>query len=96
MTLMEIAEYCSIPVIVALCYGLVELLKRAFRSCTGLKSFFPLIAGITGTVLGVVGFFADPELMPTDSLLGAALAFFYQTMEIRLRRRQHQYRKARK
>lgn len=29
-------------------------------------------------------------------LLGAALAFFYQTMEIRLRRRQHQYRKARK
>ena len=74
MTLMEIAEYCSIPVIVALCYGLVELLKRAFRSCTRLKSFFPLIAGITGTVLGVVGFFADPELMPTDSLLGAALA----------------------
>ena len=30
------------------------------------------------------------------ALLGAALAFFYQTMEIRLRRRQHQYRKARK
>lgn len=29
-------------------------------------------------------------------LLGASLAFFYQTLEIRLRRKQHQYRKARK
>ena len=51
---MKPIEFCTIPGIAALCYGLVELLKRTFRNNACLKNAYPLIAALTGALLGVL------------------------------------------
>ena len=71
---MEVMEICSIPVIAALCYGLIEVCKRLFGKDSKIKNAYPLIAALTGTFLGVLTFLVEPELMMADSVLGAALA----------------------
>ena len=67
-------EICSIPVIAALCFGFVEILKRTFQHDDKLKNAYPLIAAILGTMLGVVAYIADPSIMVTNSVLTSALA----------------------
>lgn len=71
---MKPIEFCTIPGIAALCYGLVELLKRTFRNNACLKNAYPLIAALTGALLGVLLYLAEPQWMLTSSLLSSALA----------------------
>lgn len=67
-------DFCSIPVIAALCFGFIEVLKRTFHYDVKLKNAYPLIAAILGTSLGVVAHIVDPSIMITDSVLMSALA----------------------
>ncbi len=67
-------DFCSIPVIAALCFGFVEVLKRTFHYDAKLKNAYPLIAAVLGTLLGVVAHIVDPSIMITDSVLTSALA----------------------
>ncbi len=71
---MDALELCSIPVIAALCYGMIEVLKRLFGTDSNIKNAYPLIAAIFGTALGVLAFLIEPGLVVTDSAFGAALA----------------------
>lgn len=66
-------EGCSIPVIAALCFGFIEVLKRTFHNNENVKNAYPLIAAIFGSVFGMIAFLADPELILTDSLMTSAL-----------------------
>lgn len=67
-------EIYSIPVIAALCFGFIEVLKRTFKNDSKLKNAYPLIAAILGTMLGVFAYLVDPAVMVTDSILTSALA----------------------
>ena len=67
-------DFCSIPVIAALCFGFIEVLKRTFHYDAKLKNAYPLIAAILGTSLGVIAHVVDPSIMITDSVLASALA----------------------
>ena len=70
---MEGFEICSIPAIAALCYGFIELLKRTSNHSDKLKNAYPLISALLGVALGVVAFLAEPNLMVSNTVLGAAL-----------------------
>ena len=72
--MMNMIEICSIPLIAALCFGFIEVLKRTFRHDEKLKNSYPLISAILGTMLGIVAYVADPTIMVTDSVLTSALA----------------------
>lgn len=71
---MELYEVCSIPVIALLCYGFIEGLKRATQNDQKLKNTYPLISALLGTILGVLAFLTEPDLMVTDSVFSSALA----------------------
>ena len=64
---MNILEICSISTIVALCYGLIEVLKHALKNDEKLKTSYPLISASFGAVMGTVGYLVEPSLMITDS-----------------------------
>ena len=67
-------DFCSIPIIAALCFGFIEVLKRTFQYDAKLKNAYPLIAAILGTSLGVIAHVVDPSIMITDSVFTSALA----------------------
>ena len=70
---MEGFEICSIPAIAVLCYGFIELLKRTSNHSEKLKNAYPLISALLGAVLGVIVFLTEPDLMVSNSALGATL-----------------------
>ena len=71
---MNMIEVFSIPVIVGLCYGFIEVLKKTLGTDGKIKNAYPLISGMLGTALGVFAYLVEPEIIVSDSLLGAALA----------------------
>lgn len=73
MSQITLSEFCSIPAIVALCYGFIEVLKRTFQNDEKLKNAYPLISALFGCALGVIAFLTEPDLMMTDSVLSSAL-----------------------
>lgn len=74
--MVEIYGYsiATIPAIVALVYGAIELLKLvAFNGKEHLMRFIPVIAGVIGAVFGIAAFFAFPALVPVAEWWSAAL-----------------------
>ena len=63
-----------IPVIAALCYLFIELLKRTFHDDSKLKNAYPLISAMLGTALGVIAFLADLNVVFSDSVMTASFA----------------------
>lgn len=74
--MVEIYGYsiATIPVIVALVYAIVELLKPCvFNGNERLKRLIPMISGVIGGVLAIVAYFAFPSLVPVAEWYSAAL-----------------------
>lgn len=69
-------EILGIPVIISIVYGLVEVLKITFKSEKFLN-FIPLIASVTGAILGVISFYLVPEIVPATNVLTAFLFGFF-------------------
>ena len=69
---MEILKSCSAPLISAICYLLIELLKRVLDH-EKLKNAYPLISALIGASLGIAAFIFEPEIMVSDSLFACAL-----------------------
>ena len=69
---MEYLELIAVPAIVSIIVGLLKLIKNAVDGNQKVLKFFPLIAVVLGAVLGVVTFYAFPEIIPASSL-GIAL-----------------------
>lgn len=61
----------SVPIIMGLVYGIVEMLKACIKN-EKFNNFIPLIAGILGAILGVVGFYT-PNAMSCSNILEAIL-----------------------
>ena len=74
--MIEIYGYsiATIPVIVALTYGISEILKACvFNGNERLTRLIPLFAGVIGGVLSIVAYFAIPELIPTAEWYSALI-----------------------
>ncbi len=65
-------EIVSVPAIVAAVYGIIEVYKMIFKSETAKKAI-PIVAGVLGTVLGVVAFFTCPDIVAADNAFFAAV-----------------------
>lgn len=66
-------EIVIIPVITAIVYAVIEIIKTANPGEEKLKRFIPLMAGALGILCGLVAYFFIPGVMPTDNCIIAAL-----------------------
>lgn len=58
----EYITLVSVPTITVLVYWIINLIKYAFDGNEKLKRFIPIMAAGLGLVLGVVAFYAAPEM----------------------------------
>ncbi len=70
---MEYLDIVIVPLIVAIVYGCIELLKKAVGNNEKVLRFIPLIAATLGAVFGVIAFYAAPEIIPASNVLLALL-----------------------
>lgn len=64
-------EIISIPVIAALVYWIINLLKYTLNNDEMFKRFIPITATILGATIGVVCFYSVPNIILTDNVLVA-------------------------
>ena len=65
-------EIISVPVIVTIVYGMMELLKNAFGS-ERFNKFIPLLAVIFGALLGFIAYYVYPAIIPAENAFTAIL-----------------------
>lgn len=65
-------EIVSIPVVATVVYAIIEVYKAVFKSEKA-KRVIPIVAGVLGSILGIVAFFACPAIVPTDNVFLAAV-----------------------
>lgn len=70
---MEYLDIVIVPLIVAIVYGCIELLKKAVGNNEKVLRFIPLIAAALGAVFGVIAFYSAPEIIPASNVLLALL-----------------------
>ncbi len=70
---MEYLDIVIVPLIVAIVYGCIELLKKAVGNNEKVLRVIPLIAAALGAVFGVIAFYAAPEIIPASNVLLALL-----------------------
>jgi len=70
---MNTLNFVAVPVIVTIVYTLVSLLKKETKGNEKVLTRLPLIAAAIGAVLGVVGFYAAPSIVPADNIFTALL-----------------------
>ena len=70
---MNAIDFVTVPIIVAVVYGAITLLKKAVGNSEKVLRFIPLIAAATGAVLGIIAFFALPEIIPARDAFTAIL-----------------------
>lgn len=64
-------DFITIPIITAITYALVEILKIAFNNSEIYKRFIPLVAAITGIACGLAAFYFVPGVMITTNVFVA-------------------------
>ena len=62
-----------IPILAALCYCTIELLKKKSHFNEKIKKFYPLLSALSGSLYGVFTYLIDPCIMVADSPLSAVL-----------------------
>ena len=74
--MIEIYGYsiATLPVIVAIVYGIIEFFKNfVFADNETFKQFIPVISAILGGALGLVAFLICPEIVPVATWYAAIL-----------------------
>lgn len=69
----NLIQIASVPVITAIVYGAMAGYKFIVSGKENLIRIIPVIAAALGVVLGVVAFYAAPEVMPADNIFTAIL-----------------------
>jgi flagellar biosynthesis protein FliQ len=70
---MDGLNFVTVPIIVAVVYGALTILKKATKDNEKVLRFIPLIAAGLGAVLGIAAFFALPQLIPAIDAFTAIL-----------------------
>lgn len=66
-------ELISVPVIAAIVYWVINLIKYATKQNEKFMRFIPLVAAALGATLGVVAYFAVPSIIPAENVFVAIL-----------------------
>lgn len=66
-------EIISVPIITIIVYWTINLIKYAVKENETFKRFIPLIAAVFGAVLGIVCFYAVPEIIFSQNVLIALI-----------------------
>lgn len=66
-------EIITIPVITAIVYAIIEIIKTATKNAENLKRFIPLIAGLSGVGIALIAFFFVPGVLPTTNVFIAII-----------------------
>jgi FtsH-binding integral membrane protein len=69
----NLLQIVSVPVISAVVYGAMELYKYTVNGKESLIRVIPVIAVVFGVVLGIVAFFATPDIIAADNVFTAIL-----------------------
>ena len=69
----NLIEIVSVPVIVAIVYGALAGYKHIVNGKEKLIKIIPVIAGGLGVVLGVIAFYAIPEIIAAENIFTAIL-----------------------
>ena len=70
---MNTFEFVAVPVIVTIVYTLISLLKKETKGNEKVLSKLPVIAAVIGAILGVIGFYAVPTIIPAENVFTALL-----------------------
>ena len=66
-------ELISVPVIAAIVYWVINLIKYATKQNEKFMRFIPLVAAVLGAMLGIVAFYAVPSIVPAENVFVAIL-----------------------
>jgi uncharacterized membrane protein len=69
----NLLQIASIPVITGIVYGAAELYKKAIGDKENLIRLIPILGAVLGVVLGIIAYYAAPEIVAADSLFTAIL-----------------------
>lgn len=69
----EILQFLTVPVIAVAVYTVIEIINKATGENEKFKRFIPLLALILGVVMGVICFYALPEVLSATSLAMAVV-----------------------
>lgn len=61
-------NFASVPIIVILCYILGEIYKIIFKNKKETYKLIPLLVSLFGGVLGILIYFAAPEILNVDNI----------------------------
>ncbi len=70
---MEYLELISVPAIATIVYWIINLIKYAVKDNEKFKRFIPIISAAIGAVLGLVAFYALPNIIPATNVFMAIL-----------------------
>lgn len=65
-------EIVSVPVIVALVYGAMAIYRHVVTAEKWIK-LIPVWAALLGAILGIIAFYAIPDIIPADNIFTAIL-----------------------
>ena len=68
---MEYLEIVSVPAIATIVYWVINLIKYTAKENETFKRFIPLISAALGAVLGVVAYYAVPNIIPAANVVVA-------------------------
>lgn len=71
---MEYLQIISVPVIATIVYWVVNLIKYATNNNEKFKRFIPLVSAGLGVILGIVCFYALPQIIAAPNILVAILS----------------------
>lgn len=69
---MNVMEIVSLPIIVSVVYGVIELLKLIFKS-ESFNRVIPIISAVLGVILGIVIFYAVPSITFANNIVEAMI-----------------------
>lgn len=69
----EAIKALSVPVIVSIVYGCVDLYKQIINGKEKLMRLIPIIAALLGTLIGIVAFYAYPSVLVADNIWQAII-----------------------
>lgn len=69
----EAIKALSVPVIVSIVYGYIDLYKQIINGKEKFMRLIPIIAALLGTLIGIVAFYAYPSVLVVENIWQAII-----------------------
>lgn len=71
--MLNFVEILSVPAIVSVVYGALTVYKKAVEGKEKLIKIIPVLAAVIGIILGIIAYYAMPEIIAADNIFTAIL-----------------------